>query len=57
VEAPSLRIIDFNKEFILYTFTSDTSYASILTQKNEEWDGVPISFMILNLEGVELKYL
>ena len=27
VEAPTLRSLDFDKEFILYTFTFDTSYA------------------------------
>jgi hypothetical protein len=38
VEAPSLKSSNFEKEFILYvyTFTSDTSYTAILTQKNNQ---------------------
>ena len=29
--APSLKILDFDKDFILYTFTSDDSLAAVLT--------------------------
>ena len=35
-EAPALVSPDFGKEFLLYTFASDVSYAAILTQKNDE---------------------
>ena len=31
--APSLKIPDFDKYFILYTFASDDSLAAVLTQK------------------------
>ena len=34
-EAPSLLSPDFNKDFILYTFASDISYATVLTQLNQ----------------------
>ena len=34
LEAPSLLSPDFHKDFILYTFTSDISYAAVLTQLN-----------------------
>lgn len=40
----ALKSLDFEKEFILYTFPSDTSYA------------IPVSFMSSNLERYELKY-
>lgn len=56
VESPALRSPYFDKEFILYTFTSDTSCATILTQKKEEGDEVSISFMSSSLQGAELKY-
>ena len=35
VEAPTLRSLDFEKDFILYTFSYDHSVATMLTQKNE----------------------
>lgn len=56
VEAPTLRSLNFDKEFILYTFAYNTSYASILIQNNDEWDEVLIFCMILNLQGAKLKY-
>ena len=31
--APSLKIPDFDKDFVLYTFASDDSLAAMLTQK------------------------
>ena len=31
--APSLKIPNFEKDFILYTFTSDDSLAAVLTHK------------------------
>ena len=33
-EAHSILSPDFNKDFILYTFASDISYAAVLTQLN-----------------------
>ena len=55
-EAPALVSPDFKKDFILYTFASDISYAVVLTQKNQQEDEVPISFMSSNLKGAELNY-
>ena len=43
--APSLKIPDFERDFILYTFASDDSLAAVLTQKEEGEDEYPISFM------------
>lgn len=56
-ECPNLKISYFEKELILYTFTSNTSYVAILTQKNDERDEVRVYFMSSNLQGTELKYL
>ena len=54
--APSLRSLDFEKDFILYTFASDNSLAAVLTQKEELLDEYPISFMSTGLQGDELNY-
>ena len=54
--APSLKIPDFDKDFILYTFASDDSLAAVLTQKEDGGDEFPISFMSTGLQGVELNY-
>ena len=34
-KAPTLVSPNFRKDFILYTFASDISYAVVLTQKNQ----------------------
>ena len=57
VEAPTLRSPYFKKQFILYTFTCGTSYVEVIIQNRDEGGEFPISFMIPNLQGVELKYL
>ena len=36
--APSLRSPNFEKDFIRYTFASDNSFATVLTQKGELGD-------------------
>ena len=55
--SPSLMSPNFLKEFILYTFTTDTTYTAVLTQKNQDGDEVPISFMSVGLDRPQLKYL
>ena len=55
-EAPSLLSPDFNKDFILYTFSSDISYAVVLTQLNHQNSEVPIYFMSSNFKGAEINY-
>jgi hypothetical protein len=47
---------DFDKEFILYSFSSDETIASILTQKNQKLEELPISFMSKTLHDYELNY-
>jgi hypothetical protein len=52
-----LRSPDFSKDFFLYTFASDQSLAVVLTQKDDDKNEAPISFMSTNLQGAELNYL
>ena len=47
--APSLKSMDFDKDFILYTFASDDSLAAMLTQKEDGGDEFPMSFMSTSL--------
>ena len=54
--APSLKIPDFEKDFILYTFAYDNSLTAVLTQREERGDEYPISFMCTSLQGAELNY-
>ena len=56
MEAPALMPPDFLKYFILYTFSIDVSYASMLTHKNEEDVKIPVSFMSSTFKGSELNY-
>ena len=48
-EAPSLQSPDFDRDFSLYTFTSNSSLAAVLTQKDRNNDERPISFMSTGL--------
>ena len=54
--APSLKIPDFEKDFILYTFASDNSLTAVLTHKEERGDECSISFMSISLQGANLNY-
>jgi hypothetical protein len=54
--ALSLRILDFSKYFLLYTFVSDHSLVEVLTQKDEQGDKNPVTFMSTGLQGAELNY-
>jgi hypothetical protein len=56
IDAPSLMSPDFSQDFTLYTFSSDRSYAVVLTQKNFENNEVPIAFMSSAFKGAELNY-
>ena len=57
VEDPTLRSLNFDNGFILYTFPFDHSIVVVLTKKNEEGEEFSVSFMRKGLQGVELKYL
>jgi hypothetical protein len=54
--ASVLRSPNFNRGFNLYTFSSDQSLAAVLTQKDDENNEAPVSFMRTNLQGVEINY-
>ena len=51
VEALALVSPNFDKEFLLYTFAFDISYATILTQENDSGNEVPVSYMRSNIQG------
>jgi hypothetical protein len=55
-DAPSLWSPNFSKDFILYTFAYEHSLVAVLTQKNEQGDTYPVSFMSTVLQGIELNY-
>jgi hypothetical protein len=42
--------------FILYMFSSDVAFAVVLTQKYQDGNEYPITFMSSGLQGVELDY-
>ena len=54
--APSLKSPNFEKDFILYTFSSNDSLATVLTQKEDGGDEYPISFLSTGLQRVQLNY-
>lgn len=56
LEAPMLYNSEFGKEFLIYTFSSDTSLVVVLIQKDELKNEQPISFMSASLQGVEPNY-
>eukprot|EP00253_Pinus_taeda_P026856 PITA_26856 len=56
INAPSLNTPNFSNPFTLYTITSNTSYAAVLTQLNDHNLEAPISFFSSNLQGAELNY-
>jgi hypothetical protein len=48
--------LDFDMDFILYRFVSDSSFATLLTQKDHEGNEFPIVLLSLGLQGSNLKY-
>ena len=56
MEAHAFTPPDFSKDFILYTFSIDFSYASMLTHKNDKDVEIPMYFMRYTFKGVELNY-
>ena len=56
INAPALNTPNFSNHFTLYTIASNTSYAAVLTQLNDNNLEAPISFFSSNLQGAELNY-
>ena len=56
MDDPALMSPYFDKDFILYTFSIDFSYAVVLTQKKAKDTKISISFMRLTLKGNEVNY-
>jgi hypothetical protein len=54
--APVLISPYFQKDFIIYSFSTEAVVASFLTQKNSNGEELPISFMRKNLHDYELRY-
>jgi len=54
--APVLISLNFNKYFIIYSFASEETIASILTQRNSKGEELTISFMSKTIHDYELKY-
>ena len=46
----------FDKDFTLYTFSTNVSYDVVLTQKKTEDMEIPISFMSSMFKGAEVNY-
>jgi hypothetical protein len=56
LQAPALLSPYFDRDFILYTFSSNIAFVVVLTQKNLEGDKFLVAFMSSGLQGVELNY-
>ena len=54
--SPVLACLDYNKEFMIYSYASDYTIAAMLLQKNNENHEQPIAFMSKNLRDAKLKY-
>jgi hypothetical protein len=55
-EAPVLASPDYTKEFLIFSFASEHTIATVLLQKNEEGFEQPIAFFSKSLRDAELKY-
>jgi hypothetical protein len=53
---PVLISPEFQRDFIIYSFSIETIVAFVLTQKNTKGEELPISFMRKNLHDYELRY-
>jgi len=53
---PILISLDFQRDFIMYSFSTKSVVASMPTQRNVKDEELPISFMSNTLHGYELRY-
>lgn len=56
VDAPTLMYLDFNKDFNVYFYASDSTLYAILTQNHSDNAKEPIAFMSIPLKKHKLKY-
>jgi hypothetical protein len=48
--------LDFQRDFIMYSFSTESVVASVLTQRNAKGEELPIKFMSKTLHDYELRY-
>jgi hypothetical protein len=48
--------LNYSKDFIIFSFSSEENISSVLLQQNQDNNEKTITFMSKNLRGVELKY-
>ena len=56
MEAPTLSSPDYNKEFHIFSFSSEDTIATMLLQQDEEGSEHPVAFFNNNLKDAELRY-
>ena len=56
MEAPALFPPNISRDFVLYTFSTDISYACMLSQRNNEDVEIPVPFMSSTFKVEELNY-
>ena len=54
--APVLAFLDYNEEFLVYSYASEDTIVGVLLEKKNENHEQPIAFMSKNLRDGELKY-
>ena len=55
-EAPILINLDFEKDFLVFSYASEHTVATVLLQKNDRGEEHPIAFFSKILRDGELKY-
>jgi len=56
MEAPTLIIPDYTREFCIFSFASYDTLAAVLLQKNDEGVEQPMAFFSKTLRDAELRY-
>jgi len=56
METPTLISLNFSKEFLLYTFFSNSDYVVVLTQNPNPNTKIAIAFMRSTFNGVDINY-
>eukprot|EP00253_Pinus_taeda_P033072 PITA_33072 len=56
MEAPTLISPNYNKEFHIFSFSSEDTIATVLLQQDEKGSEHPVAFFSKNLRDAELRY-